>query len=291
VLKPCVNVIVAALLAFGLCVTAARAQPRATAVDEEISTTTETVAGDTLLPESHIVVGAPQGQSSFFGRALGIVGGGIGGLIGSAVDNSRAQSAAKETVGSAVDMLRLKWFKEMNEALQQASENEPQYKVTTGTAEDPGVKIRVFTRLSQSKPEGPISATMTARTRQKLADSDKEARRDYVYIGLGAKAMTGEGSWTAQGPTSLRETTDLAVKRLAEVIVRDLSAAYAAKYTADDLKTVSWKAAGAEQVASFYAVDETVNTLVLFPSVRGKPFRGSLLVVDKAWLEKNVTMQ
>jgi hypothetical protein len=263
----------------------ASAQLRVTAVDEEISTMTETPAGDTLLEGSHVVLAAPKGQSSIFSK-LGMVGGGIGALLGSAIDNSRAQTAAKESAGNAIDRLKLKWFNELNAALKKLSTDEPdQFKLTIGTQDDPGAKLRVYARLSQTKTEGEFSAMLAVKARFKDAD-DKDVRREYSHVLMPARAVSGDNSWTAEGPTSLRASTDVAITRLARVIAKDLQGMYGAKRVAEDLPTLSWKPPIAEQAITYFIVDETGDAYVVHPSFRGKPLRALLAILEKSLVKK-----
>ncbi len=246
---------------------------------------TETPAGDTLLEGSHVVVASPKGQGSIFGK-LGMLGGGIGALVGSAIDNSRAQSAAKESAGSAIDRLKLKWFNEMNASLKKLADESPdQYKLVIGTTEEPGIKLRVYGRLSPTKTEGDFSATVAVKTRLKDAD-DKEVRREYSYVLFPARSIGGDNGWAAQGPTSLKASSEIAVMRLARVIAEDVSGAYKSKLAADDLPTLLWKPPLAEQPLTYYIVEETDDVYLVIPSFRGKPLRGLLLVLDKAFVKK-----
>lgn len=265
--------------------TAADAQVRITAVDEEISTMTETPAGDALLEGSHVIVASPKGQGSLFGT-IGMLGGAVGALFGTAIDSSRAQASARESAGAAIDRLKLKWFNEMNAALKKLATDEPeQFKLVSGTQDDPGAKLRVFARLAKTKNENEFSATLSVKARFKDAD-DKDTRRDYSHPLTPARPIVGENSWTSDGPSSLRATSDVALTRLARVIAKDLQGAYAAKRAADDLPTISWKPPSAEQAITYYVVEETDDTFVVHPSFRGKPARPLLLLLDKSMVKK-----
>ncbi len=260
------------------------AQVRVTAVDEEISTMNETVAGDALIEGSHVLVGTSSGQGSIFSK-LGMLGGGIGAMLGSAIDNSVAQSAAKDSAGSAINALKLKWFNEMNAAIKKIAAAAPEkYKLEIGTPEDPGTKLRVFARITEAKATGQFWATLSVKARIKDAEG-KETRRDYLYMLNPPRPMTGEGGWTTQGPSSLRAASDAAVERLALVIAKDVTGAYTSKFVAKDLPAISWKVAGAEAINTSFLIEETEDTYVVFPSLNGKPLRFSVFVLDKANLK------
>ena len=85
---------------------------------------TETPSDDTLLDGSHVVVALVGGQGKLFG-IIGMLGGGLVALLGSAIDNARTQSTAKESTGFAIDMMKLKWFNEMNAALKKSPRRIP----------------------------------------------------------------------------------------------------------------------------------------------------------------------
>ena len=138
---------------------------------------------------------------------IGMLGGGLGALLGSAIDNSRAQAVAKESTAAPTEALKLKWFNEMNAALNKlASDNPEKFKVTVGTPEEPGAKVRVFARITAAKTEGLFATSIGVKTRFNSPEN-KEIRREYLYPLFPDRALVGDGSWTAEGPTSLRESS------------------------------------------------------------------------------------
>ncbi len=249
---------------------------------------TETPAGDALLPDSHVIFAAPKGQSSIFGGVLGIVGGGIGGLIGSAIDNARAQSAAKEGAGDSINQLKIKWFNEMNAALKLVGEKNPKFRVEMGTVEDPGIKVRVYARMTPAKPEGHYSASLVARTRQRDPVTEKESNRNYFYFGVEARPIAGDGGWASIGDSSLRAATAIGVDRLAEAIAKDANGAYKDQYASENLKKVTWKFKDLDQPISIFVIEETDATIIAFPVNRDKASKFAVLVYEKSWIEKRV---
>lgn len=257
------------------------AQVRVTAVDEEISTMTETPAGDALLEGSHVLVAPADGQGKFF-STIGMAGGAIGALLGTTIDRARAESAAKEGAGSAIDALKLKWFNEMNAAIEKVATQSPdRYKVTRGTAEDPGVKLRVFARLSPARTQGQYAAALGVKTRFKSAD-DKEIRRDYSHPLHPSRAIAGDGGWTAAGPSSLRESSAIAIDRLAKLIARDVNGELQSLVMADTLPVITLSLPGNDQPIKYFLVEETEDTFLVVPNVRDRPARFFWVLLDKA---------
>ncbi len=272
-------------LSFTVAVVPLHAQVRVTAVDEEISTMTETPAGDALLEGSHVLVAPAGGQGKVF-STIGMLGGAIGALVGTGIDSARAQNAAKEGAGSAIDALKLKWFNEMNAALEKlATESPEKYKVTKGTPEEPGVKLRVFARLSPAKAEPQYAASLGVKTRFKGAD-DKEIRRDYSYPLFPHRALSGDGSWTAAGATSLRESSTVAINRLAPLIARDVNGELQSLITADALPAITIRLPGSEQPTKYFLIEETEDTYLVVPSIRDRPARFFWVLLDKSLVKK-----
>lgn len=275
--------LLAALLA--CCVPLSHAQVRITAVDEALSTMTETPAGDTLLEGSHVIVAPAGGQSKLFGT-IGMVGGALGALLGSAIDNAQAQSAAKGSTATVADALKLKWFNEMNAALGKlASDNPDKYKITVGTPDEPGAKVRVFARLTPQKAEGQFSVSIGVKTRFP-GPEDKEIRRDYAYPLFPHRALVGEGSLTSPGPTSLRESSVTAINRLAPLIARDVSGALQSVISADTLPAITLRLPNTEQPTKYFLVEETDDVYVVVPNFRDRPARFYWIVLDKAHVKK-----
>jgi hypothetical protein len=276
------NLLTALLLC---CAQLAHAQVRITAIDEALSTFTETPAGDTLLEGGHVFVAPASGQGKLFGT-IGMVGGALGALLGTAIDSAQAQATAKESAGTAADALKLKWFNEMNTALNQlASDNTEKYKIKVGTPDEPGAKLRVFARLTPTKTEGQFSTSIGAKTRFNGPD-EKEIRRDYAYPLFPNRALVGEGSWTAQGAASLRESSATAINRLAPLIARDVNGALQAVITAETLPAISLRLPNSEQPTKYFLIEETDEVYLVVPNFRDRPARFFWIMLDKAHVKK-----
>ena len=268
-----------------LCAPLSHAQVRVTAIDEALSTMTETPAGDTLLEGSHVIVAPAGGQGKLFGT-IGMVGGALGALLGTAIDSAQAQSAAKESTRTVGDALKLKWFNEMNAALNKLASDAPEkYKITVGTPEEPGAKLRVFARLAPQKTEGQFSASIGVKTRFNGPD-EKEIRRDYAYPLFPNRALVGEGSLTSAGPTSLRESSATAINRLAPLIARDVSGALQSVITAETLPPITLRLPNTEQPTKYFLVEETDDVYVVVPNFRDRPARFYWIMLDKAQVKK-----
>ena len=246
---------------------------------------TETPAGDTLLEGSHVLVAPAGGQSKLFGT-IGMLGGAIGAVLGTAIDNSRAQATAKDSTAAATDALKLKWFNEMNAALNKlASDNAAKFKVIVGTPEEPGTKLRVFARITAAKPEGQFATSIGVKTRF-IGAEDKEIRRDYAYPLFPNRALVGDGSWTAEGPTSLRESSAAAINRLAPLIARDINGALQSVISAETLPAISLRLPGNDQPNKYFLIEETDEAFLVVPNVRDRPARFYWILLDKAHVTK-----
>jgi hypothetical protein len=256
--------------------------PTASLSTESISTWTETVAEDHLIPNSQVLIGGQGVTGPFLG------------LLGVMIDRSK-NSSTLEGEGKSLGLT----FHEvadgiLKNTLTSVIGADGQYRAIDSRAD---VKLRAVARFT-------VAADKTARMSMTLlasfvdAKTNTETKRAYGAGSILKLPLTGgEGSWAFNDAAKFREESALALKSVMYAFVRDLSGAY--KYNAEGKPVVTIirtrpsplgltlrTSPEAPSEMRIFLLEEWQQKLIVFPNFKDSPLPRFISIFPRELVER-----
>lgn len=235
---------------------------------DTVSLWTEVPAKDYLIPNSQMFV---SGHESDWVKYFG--------LLGVMVNQSQNATATS----SVEDALRLKFDRELARELNAriaARVSSPSKFQVTDNADAAQVKLLPSARLVVIKDDGRVH--LTFRLSARYSDEATEVKKEYYFSAGFPKPMVGLGGWVEDNGSELRKAADRALPAMAEVLLDDLSGAFASAYAPESRRFIRISGTDPKSTISRAVLaKEYPDYLAIVPTYKDKVWQSFISIVDR----------
>lgn len=244
---------------------------------DTLSTSTETPAGDYLIPNSQVFIGGA-------GKATGSVAGNMFGVLGALVSIELDKSKNESSLGEHSKDLQVKFNGQVSDNIAKIIDANPLAKskfAMLSPGDDSDLKVLPSVRFDV-KGDSVAVPYFQMDIRFKELDSGKQVRRTYSYYGDEQRPFS---QWAENSSAIFNQSSQKSFQRLSQAFIDDLLMLFKDKITKENIKVIKLKTKDKQQqIFSNAVLREYSDYLVLAPVANDEVIPNHIIVLDRNFI-------